>query len=86
MSPTKKWLHLISFILVSLGAVNLGIFGIVPADETTGQGFDLIQQIFGFNPDVLNIMYILIGAAGVYLIITHVRDCKVCDAKKQVRA
>lgn len=81
MSSTKKWLHIVSFVLVVIGAIDLGLFGIIPADAN-GEGFDLIQQVFGFNPDVLNVFYILIGVSGVYLLVTHIKQCKVCDAKK----
>ena len=77
MSPeTKKWIHMIAFILVVVGAVDLGIFGIWPA--TNGQGFDILQAIFGFSPTLLEVIYFLIGVSGVYLLITHRKDCKVC--------
>lgn len=85
MSPTKKWLHLIAFVMVIVGAINLGVFGIVPADAN-GEGFDLVQQIFGFNPDVLNVVYILIGASGIYLLVTHFKECKVCEARKTAKS
>lgn len=81
MSPkVKKWLHVASFILVTIGALNLGIYGIVPADAN-GVGYDLIQQVLGFNADVLNAFYILIGAAGMYLLVTHVKECRTCEPK-----
>lgn len=63
-----------------IGAIDLGLFGIIPADAN-GEGFDLIQQVLGFNPDVLNAFYILVGASGLYLLVTHVKDCKVCEAR-----
>lgn len=78
MSPeTKKWLHIIAFILVIVGAIDLGLFGIIPANAQ-GQGFDLLQEIFGFSSSVLDIVYFLIGVSGVYLLVTHRKDCKVC--------
>jgi uncharacterized membrane protein YuzA (DUF378 family) len=85
MSSTKKWLHIVAFVLVIIGAVNLGIFGIVPTNAN-GEGFDLIQQLFGFNADVLNVVYILIGASGVYLLATHFKECKVCEARKAAKS
>ena len=79
MSPgTKKWLHIISFILVVVGAIDLGLFGIIPANSS-GQGFDLLQAVFGFSPTLLEIIYVLIGISGVYLLATHRKDCKVCS-------
>lgn len=78
MSPeTKKWLHIIAFIFVVIGAINWGLFGIIPADAHN-QGFDLLAVIFGFNATVLEFVYLLIGVSGVYLLITHRKDCKVC--------
>jgi len=78
MSPqTKKWLHMTAFILVVIGAVDLGIFGLFPAN-TSGEGFDLLQAIFGFSPTLLEVIYVLIGASGIYLLVTHRKECKVC--------
>lgn len=85
MSSTKKWLHMVAFVLVSIGAIDLGLFGLIPSDAN-GEGFDLIQQVLGFNSDVLSVFYILIGVSGVYLLITHLKDCKVCESKKAVKA
>lgn len=82
MSSTKKWLHIVSFVLVIIAAIDFGLFGIIPANAQTGDGFSLIREVLGFNADVLNIFYILIGAAGVYLLVTHVKECKVCEARK----
>jgi uncharacterized membrane protein YuzA (DUF378 family) len=79
MNPqTKKWVHMVAFILVVVGAVDLGLFGIIPANAN-GQGFDLLQAIFGFSPTLLEIIYALIGVSGIYLLVTHKGDCKVCS-------
>ncbi len=72
---------MIAFVLVVIGALDLGLFGVIPADAN-GEGFDLIQQVLGFNPDVLNFFYILVGVSGLYLLVTHIKDCKVCEARK----
>lgn len=50
----------ISFILVIIGAINWGIFGLF--------NFDLIHFIFGFSDMLARAIYILIGLAGVNLI------------------
>jgi uncharacterized membrane protein YuzA (DUF378 family) len=84
MSSTKKWLDIVSFSLVIIGAINLGIFGVVPADAN-GEGFSLIQQVFGFNPDVQNIFYILIGLSGVYLLGERVKDNSGREARKATK-
>ncbi len=78
MNPkTKKWIHRIAFILVVIGAIDLGLFGIIPANAQ-GQGFDIVQAIFGFNATLLEVIYVLIGIAGVYLVVTHRKECSVC--------
>lgn len=82
---TKKWLHRIAFVLVVVGAIDLGLFGIVPADAN-GEGFDLLAQVFGFSATLLEFVYFFIGLSGVYLLLTHMKDCKVCDAAKSSKA
>ena len=78
MSPEKKrWLHLIAFIFVIVGAIDLGLFGLIPSDAS-GQGFDLLQTIFGFSPTLLEVIYLIIGISGVYLLVIHRKECKVC--------
>lgn len=81
MSPeTKKWIHIVAFILVVIGAVDLGLYGLIPAGPS-GQGFDFLQAIFGFSSTLLEIVYVLIGVSGIYLLVTHTKDCKVCKQK-----
>ncbi|HWY79415.1 MAG TPA: DUF378 domain-containing protein [Candidatus Sulfotelmatobacter sp.] len=78
MSPqTKKWIHIVAFILVVIGAIDLGLFGIIPANSQ-GQGFDILHAIFGFSATLLEVLYALIGVSGVYLLITHKGNCTVC--------
>ena len=39
---TKKWIHTVAFVLVIIGGINWGLFGIIPVAQ--GQdGFDLVQ-------------------------------------------
>ncbi len=72
---TKKWLNTVSFVLVIIGAINLGIFGVVPA-AADGQGFDVLQQLLGFSPTLLEIVYVLIGLSGIYQLVMHVKEGK----------
>ncbi len=79
MSPqTKKWIHIVAFILVVVGAVDLGLFGIIPANAN-GDGFDLLHAIFSFSPTLLEVIYALIGISGIYLLVTHRKECKACS-------
>lgn len=50
----------ISFVLVIIGALNWGLFGLF--------NFDLIQFVFGFSDILTRALYILVGLAGINLI------------------
>jgi uncharacterized membrane protein YuzA (DUF378 family) len=80
-SETKKWLHMIAFVLVIIGAIDLGLFGIIPPDAS-GEGFDLLQRFLGFSPTLLEFVDFFIGLSGIYLLVTHTKDCKVCGTVK----
>ena len=67
-----KALHMVSFLLVAVGAINWGLVGLF--------NFDLVSTIFG-SFGLTNIVYILVGAAGVLLLVQHKGDCKICSAK-----
>ncbi len=69
-----KFLHILSFILVIVGALNWGLIGLFK--------FNLVMALFGSWPTVEQIVYILVGLAAVYLIFTHGKDCKMCSGKK----
>jgi uncharacterized protein len=65
-----KNLHMISFILVVVGAVNWGLIGLL--------NLNLVTMLFGASSLLTQIVYVLVGLAGVYLASTHMNDCKVC--------
>ena len=68
-----KILHIVTFALVIIGAVNWGLVGLL--------NYNLVDQIlspFGLT----NLVYVLVGASGVYLAVTHMNDCKYCASMK----
>ena len=67
-----KTVHMIAFALVVIGALNWGLVGLFK--------FDLVNTILGAT-GLETIVHILIGISAVYLIFTHMNDCKVCAAK-----
>lgn len=69
----KKWIHMVAFVLVVIGGVNWGLFGLF--------NIDLVEELFLTMPTVAEIIYVLVGIAAVYLAVTHTTDCKVCSAK-----
>lgn len=67
-----KMLHMVAFVLVVVGALNWGLVGLF--------GLNLVTTIFGMG-GLENLIYILVGASGVYLAATHMNDCKMCSMK-----
>ncbi|OGG57586.1 hypothetical protein A2853_02735 [Candidatus Kaiserbacteria bacterium RIFCSPHIGHO2_01_FULL_55_17] len=63
-----KYAHMIAFILLIVGGVAWGIYGLL--------GTDLIYSILGES--LSRIVYILVGVAAVYEVVTHKGRCKEC--------
>lgn len=71
---TQKWLHITAFILVIIGGINWGLFGLFD--------LDLVDAVFaGWSPFLANIIYVLVGISAVYLLIVHKGECKICSGK-----
>ena len=68
-----KALHMVTFPLVVIGALNWGLIGLL--------NFNLVNTIFGSWPGLEKLIYILVGASAVYLLATHKKDCKICGGK-----
>ena len=58
-------LTLIATILASIGAINWGLIG--------GFNFNLVTAIFGEANGFTNFIYILVGASGLYLLLSLVK-------------
>jgi len=68
----KKMIHMAAFILMAVGAINWGLVGLLD--------INLVTMIFG-EGSLTNIVYILVGASGVYAVIEHKGACKYCGGK-----
>jgi hypothetical protein len=68
-----KWLHIVAFALVIVGALTWGLVGLL--------NFNLVSMLFGSMPQVEKLVYILVGLSAVYLASTHMRECKTCKMK-----
>lgn len=66
-----KALHMVTFTLVIVGALNWGLSVL---------GFNLVNTLVGSWPEVEKIVYLAVGASAVYLVLTHKNDCKICSA------
>lgn len=69
-----KALHMITFSLVIVGAINWGLMGLM--------GINLVNMIFGSVAWMEGLIYIAVGVSGVWLAMTHMKDCKMCSTKK----
>jgi hypothetical protein len=66
-------IHVLSFVLVVVGAMNWGLVGLFD--------FNLVDMVFGAVEWLERLVYVLVGVAGAVLIATHKKDCKVCVEK-----
>lgn len=67
-----KGLHMASFTLVIVGAINWGLIGLF--------NYNLVNSLFG-SIGLENLIYILVGLSGGWLAFTHKQDCKMCAKK-----
>lgn len=63
-----KALHMLAYILLWVGGLNWGLVGLL--------NMNLVEQVLGM--DLAKIVYIIVGLATVYVIATHMNDCRVC--------
>ena len=66
---------MVSWILVIVGALNWGILGIT---QLAGSYVNVVSMILGAWPQLELLVYTLVGVAGVYEIVTHKQNCKMC--------
>ena len=64
-----KGLHGISFILLVIGCLNWLIFGLWDTDLGDWLG----------GGGLAKIIYVLVGLAAIYELMTHKKNCKLCD-------
>ena len=66
-----KVLHMVAMILLFAGGLNWGLIGLFD--------FNLVSALVGAWPALETLVYILVGLATVYVVLTHKSDCKVCS-------
>jgi uncharacterized protein len=67
-----KMLHMVSFLLVVVGALNWGLVGLLD--------LNLVSMLLGSSVTLERLVYILVGLSAVYLLVTHKDTCLVCGA------
>lgn len=74
---TSKWLHMVTFSLMALGALNWGLVGLI--------NLNIVSAIFGAGSMLERVVYILVGVSAAYILATHMNDCKWCAMKGKGR-
>ena len=59
-----KYIPTIAMVLIILGAINWGLVGI--GAYMGGQNWNLVEILFKEWPEVINLVYVIIGVAGVW--------------------
>ncbi len=71
-----KTLHIVMFVLVIVGAVNWGLFGLL--------GLNVVSMLLGGDSSILTkLVYVLVGLSGVVLFLNHKKECMVCSGKRK---
>lgn len=67
---SMKLLHVVAYTLLFIGGLNWGLWGLL--------NINLVSMVLGAMPGLEKIVYILVGLSTVYIVATHMNDCKVC--------
>lgn len=65
-----KKLHMITFILLVVGGLNWGLDAL---------GYNLVTMLLGNWPMAEKVVYLLVGASAVVELITHKKNCSMCQ-------
>ncbi|MAF80703.1 DUF378 domain-containing protein [bacterium] len=69
----NKGIHLVSFLLVVIGGLNWGLVGFFK--------YDLVSSLLGGSDSMIaRIVFGLVGLGALYLLATHKKDCRTCNA------
>ena len=65
-----KSLHMVSYVFLWVGGLNWGLVGLF--------NYNLVEALLGGFAGVVSVVYVLVGLAAVYTLVTHKNYCKVC--------
>ena len=69
----KKTIHMVTFLLMAVGALNWGLVALL--------NLNVVNLVFGSWPMVETIVYVLVAASAVYELAMHKENCKLCGGK-----
>ena len=70
-------LHTVGFILLIIGGLNWGLAGLGSFFQSN---WNVVNLILGSWPVVEALVYVLVGVAAVYEVVTHKQNCKDCGS------
>lgn len=73
----SKGLHLATWILIIVGALNWGLIGI---GGFLGSNWNLVYMLLGSWPALEWLVYVLVGASAIYELVTHKKNCRMCGS------
>ncbi|MEK7602020.1 MAG: DUF378 domain-containing protein [Patescibacteria group bacterium] len=71
-----KGLHIVTFLLAIIGALNWGLIGL---GGFMGSDWNVVHMVLGSWPTVEWLVYVLVGVSAVYLVLGHKKDCRMCS-------
>ena len=71
-----KSAHMVSWILILVGAVNWGLVGL---GGFLGGNWNVVNMILGSWPQVEWLVYVLVGLSAVWFLVSHKKDCRACS-------
>lgn len=67
-----KSLHMVAFILLIVGGLNWGL--------SAAFQWNVVDMLLGAGSAVSRVVYILVGLAAVYELVSHKKMCRHCTA------
>ncbi len=71
-----KGMHIAAFILLVIGGLNWLLFGLF--------GTDIGAWLGGMDSMIAKVIYVLVGLAAIWEIVTHKKNCAMCGQQKMM--
>ena len=66
---------MVSFILLAVGGLNWGLVGL---GAFMGSNWNVVNMVLGSVPTLEGLVYVLVGLAAVFEVVTHRQNCQQC--------
>jgi len=73
-----KGLHMVAFLVLVVGGLNWLLLGLF--------GWEIGMLFGGMSAVVSRIIYVLVGVAAIYEIVTHKKNCRQCSVRESAPA